>query len=491
MSAVCILALIPLVRLHDLSIAELALRVGGSKTGLLNASMSNFIEIVVAISALRKCELRVVQSSLVGSILSKLLLVLGLCFFAGGIKFSEQGFDPTATQIHSSLLSISVGVLLLPAAYHFTLSLEGEDAEHQKRDILRMSHGVSIVLLFIYISYMAFQLWSHSHLYSDRHNKKSARLPATQNITTEKAAAFLNKSRTNFRNYTKLQEATSSSFQSPTINSYPPPRSGGSSGTRPMYGQQRSFSTTSMDDTGSRMAFGRPTLRLVDQPNEQSTDSTLPLSMPGTPTTLVSASASGETLAELYESLPSYQQPEGTARDEMVKPPKQPKLSWFLTVFLLLTVTMAIAITADWFVESMDGISAHVSKDWVALIVLPLISSVAECITSMRVSVKDELSFSVAVAIGSTIQTALFVIPFMVLLAWVVNKPLTLLMDPFQSLVLYLSVQTTSYVVADGKSNWLEGMILISLYIIIAVAFWFYPGSVPLNFLVSCMVAET
>jgi Ca2+:H+ antiporter len=191
---------------------------------------------------------------------------------------------------------------------------------------------------------MAFQLWSHSHLYSDRHNKKSARLPATQNITTEKAAAFLNKSRTNFRNYTKLQEATSSSFQSPTINSYPPPRSGGSSGTRPMYGQQRSFSTTSMDDTGSRMAFGRPTLRLVDQPNEQSTDSTLPLSMPGTPTTLVSASASGETLAELYESLPSYQQPEGTARDEMVKPPKQPKLSWFLTVFLLLTVTMVSAV---------------------------------------------------------------------------------------------------------------------------------------------------
>ncbi|KAJ2914060.1 hypothetical protein MD484_g6351, partial [Candolleomyces efflorescens] len=110
----------------------------------------------------------------------------------------------------------------------------------------------------------------------------------------------------------------------------------------------------------------------------------------------------------------------------------------------------------------------------------------AECITAVRRSVKDELPLSVSVAVGSTIQTALFVIPFMVLLGWVINKPLTLLMDPFESLVLYLSVQTLGYVLADGKSNWLEGFILMSLYIIIAVSFWFYPGSTPLDFLTVC-----
>ncbi|KAG8213129.1 hypothetical protein J3R82DRAFT_11532, partial [Butyriboletus roseoflavus] len=73
------------------------------------------------------------------------VLILGMCFFAGGLRFSEQGFHQTATQIHSSLLSISVGALLLPAAYHFALSgAQDSSSAEQKKDILRMSHGVSI-----------------------------------------------------------------------------------------------------------------------------------------------------------------------------------------------------------------------------------------------------------------------------------------------------------------------------------------------------------
>ena len=86
---------------------------------------------------------------------------------------------------------------------------------------------------------------------------------------------------------------------------------------------------------------------------------------------------------------------------------------------------------------------------------------------------------------------------FMVLLGWVLDKPLALLFDPFESIVLYVSgkslskfyhatithffsVHTMGYVVADGKSNWLEGIILMGLYIVAAVTFWFYPGMVRL-----------
>ena len=56
------------------------------------------------------------------------------------------------------------------------------------------------------------------------------------------------------------------------------------------------------------------------------------------------------------------------------------------------------------------------------------------------------------------------------------GKPLTMLFDPFESIVLFLSVLVVNYTVADGKSNWLEGMILMCLYLIIAVTFWYYPG---------------
>lgn len=100
-----------------------------------------------------------------------LVLVLGLCFFAGGVRFSEQGFDASeasidsdyenilmhfsfliaATQVHSSLLSLSVGALLLPAAYHFTLgNAAAEGSETQTDAILHMSHAVSVAFTTIY-----------------------------------------------------------------------------------------------------------------------------------------------------------------------------------------------------------------------------------------------------------------------------------------------------------------------------------------------------
>jgi len=100
----------------------------------------------------------------------------------------------------------------------------------------------------------------------------------------------------------------------------------------------------------------------------------------------------------------------------------------------------------------------------------------------------------------------LFVIPFIVILGWIIGRPITMLFDPFESIVLFLSVLTVNYVVQDGRSNWLEGMILICLfvlrlfffffsgltrvmferrYIIIALVFWFYPGTA-LDGLLTC-----
>jgi len=156
---------------------------------------------------------------------------------------------------------------------------------------------------------------------------------------------------------------------------------------------------------------------------------------------------------------------------------EEPEMSWTMIISLLTTVTVLVTIDAEWLVDSMDSLSPTLSKEWIGLILLPIVSSIAECVTAVNVSVKDQLSLSISVAVGSTIQTALFVIPFMVILGWILNKPLALLFDPFESVVLYISVHIMGCVVADGKSNWLEGVILICLYLVVAVTFWFYPGS--------------
>ncbi|KAI6107960.1 hypothetical protein F5141DRAFT_1215719 [Pisolithus sp. B1] len=445
----CTLSMIPLVKLHDLAIRELALRVGGARTGLLNASMSNIVEVVVAITALRKCELRVVQASLIGSILSRLLLILGMCFFAGGLKFSEQGFDQTATQIHTSLLSISVGVLLLPAAYHFALDDDGDQPTFaaQRKHILKMSYGVSVVLTFIYVAYLVFQFWSHTHLYEDV-KQKSNRLPVKLSYWLSYSSTVMEleyhdrSSLTSFRKDPLLYSTSEA-----TLTNSPVHKPG---------------------DTTSVPANLNHGIRLVPKSFGSKSSGNSSTIINNTRRCTSPEPMSTEEIPRSDDAGPSV---------TSAKSFKEPRLSWAMTILLLTLVTVAVAFNADDLVESMNGISGAISKRWIGLILLPAVSSIAECVTAMNVSVRDQLSLSISVAVNSTIQTTLFVIPLMVALGWAINRPLVLLFDPFESVVLYIAVQTMSQVVADGKSNWLEGTILICLYVIIAVSFWYYPGT--------------
>ncbi|KAJ3850339.1 hypothetical protein EV368DRAFT_75208 [Lentinula lateritia] len=507
----CLLSLLPLVKIHETTTRELSARIGGSKTGLLNASLV-CISPTIQLSALRKCELRVVQSSLIGSILGKLLLVLGLCFFAGGLRFSEQWFDATANQVHSSLLSISVGVLLLPVAYHFALSGNKNDdvPENQRLSILNMSHAVSLILLTIYGFYLVFQLVSHTHLYQDS-QKKSRKLsinvqtPAIFHTITlrERGRAFPqsdssaaiynaedNVSRWFKATQSETQERSLSSSPSSTRSPSRPPSPQQQPGTPYISppGDNFAASEITLTDSGNTypVAAVDPSVRLVDLDAMGGTS----LRRINSPSKLAMRSDSATTWNDSArsfsdtEDLPSEKfvdVPLGgpprrvtpTSPIDSVMSSREPQLSWFVTVASLLLVTVGVAFIADWLVEAMDGISTTISKEWVALVLLPAVSSIAECGNAIGVSVKDQVTLSISVAVGSSIQTALFVIPLMVTIAWAMGKPLALLFDPFESLVL----QTMTHVVADGKSNWLEGAILICLYIMIAVSFWFYPGS--------------
>jgi len=357
------------------------------------------VELIVAIIALVKCELTVVQSSLVGSILSNLLLVLGMCFFAGGTRFSEQGFGIGAVQLNSSLLTLSVIAVLLPAAFHNAVQpTDGVDPltnQQEGRDILSISHGVAVILLFIYLCYLVFQLFSHKNLYDDQHPDVQQSVAYPSNV-----AKMLH---------------ISEKKKKPPASSSPPPTDG------------------------------------VIDPDQQDARS-------------LEAGLVGEEEIE------------------------EPEMGLQTTIILLIVVTVLVAITAEFLVDSIDGLTStgHISKGFVGLILLPIVGNAAEHATAVTVSVKNKLTLSLGVAVGSSIQIALFVIPFIVILGWILGKPLTLLFDPFESIVLFLAVLTVNYVVQDGKSNWLEGMILMCLYVIIAVTFWYYPVTDPAGILSTC-----
>ncbi|PCH42398.1 hypothetical protein WOLCODRAFT_73267 [Wolfiporia cocos MD-104 SS10] len=474
MRPACMLAMIPLVKLHDLAISVMSRRIGGSKTGLLNASF--VLELVVAIIALRKCELRVVQSSLVGSILSKLLLILGMCFFAGGMRFSQQDFNTTATQIHSSLLSISVGAVCLPAAFHFALSYNTQDAtaigttmDQQKADLLKMSHSVSL-LLSLYISYLLFQLWSHTHLYEDS-TVPSDKLPVAVSMRsmTERVRQKSNslRSRRSHSQASSFRSAYSKQTLALTIDDR----------IAKLKEKERTSPVEEAPET-SFSHFGAHALRAASgSPDGASARgrTALLLSPSGTASQVrLSAGEFGER-ADADATIPRSVSASATQRAASPQEEEEPELSW-ITILILLTIVTLVTINSEWLVDSMDSLSPTLSKEWIGLILLPIVSSIAECVTAVNVSVKDQLTLSISVAVGSTIQTALFVIPLMVILGWILDKPLALLFDPFETVVPAFAVHIMGNVVADGKSNWLEGVILICLYLVIAVTFWFYPG---------------
>jgi len=315
--------------------------------------------------------------------LSNLLLVLGMCFFAGGTRFSEQGFGLSSSQLNSSLLTVSVIAVLLPAAFHFSVTSTIDTSE--AADILQLSHGVAIVLLFIYAAYLFFQLHSHPSLFQDHGND------VVQSVR------------------------------------YDP--------------QQR------LDKNGATVVPSRFN-RLVGK------------------------------LRHDPETNPTGQ---GEEEEE-----ETPQMSLLVTVILLAVVTVLVAVTAEWLVDSIDGLTSGgtISTEFVGIILLPIVGNAAEHVTAVTVSVRDKLTLSLGVAVGSSIQIALFVIPFIVTLGWILGKPLTLLFDPYESVSLFLAVLTVNYVTQDGKSNWLEGMILMCLYVILGITFWFYPGSNPSGALV-------
>lgn len=138
---------------------------------------------------------------------------------------------------------------------------------------------------------------------------------------------------------------------------------------------------------------------------------------------------------------------------------------WAATIVLILT-TIAVAKCADYLVESIDAIveTAHISRTFVGLILLPIVGNAAEHVTAIVVALKDKMDLAMGVAIGSSMQIALLVTPFLVILGWIIDQPMTLHFETFETVVFFLSVLVVTYVIQDGKSNYLEGA-MVSLFL--------------------------
>lgn len=162
-------------------------------------------------------------------------------------------------------------------------------------------------------------------------------------------------------------------------------------------------------------------------------------------------------------------------------------LSPYSATVVLILVTVLVSVCADYLVGSIGSIveSTGISKTFIGLILIPIVGNAAEHVTAVVVAHKDKMDLAIGVAIGSSMQIALFVTPFLVLLGWAMGQPMTLHFQMFETVVFFLSVLVVNYLIQDGKSNYLEGAMCIGTYTIIALAFYVYPddaGDTPMFF---------
>ena len=159
------------------------------------------------------------------------------------------------------------------------------------------------------------------------------------------------------------------------------------------------------------------------------------------------------------------------------KPKK--KMSKTSAVVMLVISTALVAVCADFLVESINYLvdNTDVSEAFIGLIILPIVGNAAEHVCAVTVATKNKMDLAIGVAVGSSIQIALFVTPLIVLLGWILHKDMSLYFTLFETVSLFVTVFVVNFLVLDGRSNYLEGALLIAAYVIIALAAFFYPDS--------------
>lgn len=328
-------AVLPLAAWMGTATEELAVVVGPTLGGLLNATFGNAAELIIALVALRSGLVNVVKASLTGSIIGNLLLVMGLAMLLGGLRYKEQKFQPVLARVNASSMNLAVIALLLPTAVNFTSSGIEEPL------LQKMSIAVAVVLILVYGLTLFFSMKTHSYLY----------------------------------------------------------------------------------DVG--MAEFAP--------NE----------VPG---------SAGEEHS-----------------------PHKPNVALWLGVLLL--ATTFVALESEMLVGSLEEATQQLglTELFTGVILLPIIGNAAENAAAVVVAVKNKMDLSVSVAVGASMQIALFVAPVLVIAGWFLGQPMDLNFNPFELVAVAVAVLIANSISSDGQSNWLEGTLLLATYVLLGIAFFFHP----------------
>lgn len=422
--ALAVLAIVPLAERLGFATEEVAGHTNETVGGLLNATFGNVTEMVISIFALAAGELRVVQLSLLGSIFTNTLLVLGTAFFAGGLRHSEQTFNKKGVTLNAGLLLLAVVALVLPATLQATNTNSVQDALH----ISRVS---SVFLLIGYFGFLTFQLKTHRHLFAEEEDEGSegeggsedgAR--TTMEDEGEDGTGILNK---------VGSEGSGGHDEEKGLDG------GAEGGGTGLSAAKSSFSSLSNLASHQATQFKRHLVRARQRTNDYSNN--------------------------LF----------GFAMIPEMEHDNEP-LSLRMSVMWLAIITYFVAVLSEALVAAINGASLRwgCPMAFLSAILLPMVGGIAEFAAAVQFAMKDKMDIAIGVAIGSSTQFALLVIPTCVLIGAMIGQPLDLDFGVFESTALLVVVLVVNANVLDGTSNWLKGLMLLVAYTTLATSIFYH-----------------
>ncbi|OES45080.1 calcium/proton exchanger [Domibacillus iocasae] len=320
MFVICSATVIALSSYMGRATESLAIVVGPRVGGLLNATFGNAVELIISIFALKAGLVGVVLASLTGSVLGNLLLVAGLSFFMGGLKFKRQTFSVHDARHNSALLIFAVVVgFVIPEIFSMSMT---------EAKTLNLSIGISIVMIAIYLAGLFFKLVTHRGVYASEGNE------------------------------THHEEV-------------------------PEWGKNKA-------------------------------------------------------------------------------------------ILILLAATAAVAYVAESLVHTFEAVGEQFgwSELFIGVIIVAIVGNAAEHASAILMAMKNKMDIAVEIAIGSTLQVAMFVAPVLVLISLLFPTPMPLVFTIPELVSMITAVFLAISISNDGETNWFEGLTLLAAYFIMGIGFY-------------------
>lgn len=308
---------------------------------LFSPGYSNFVQLVSSIILLKDNKISILQTTLIGGILSNILLVLGVSIILGGFERIQQNYNIVLAHTSANLLSLASTSLLIPTSAHLLSQIN-------VKNLVKQSRGASVVLLIVYFAYAFFFYKSHAELCSKPSPKAEKRIKRIYAGDAERGIA-------------QIGRMTAGSMGGPATQ----------------------------------------VLELQDPDVE----------------------------------------------------PDDPKLYHYTALAILVVATVLMGFCTQFAVDSIDSLSqkANLSKTFIGLILLPILNN---DIGPVEQALADKMDLTIQFTIGKCLQTALFVLPFTVLLGWCMKVDMTLNFDGFEVVSLFASILLLNYLIYEGKSTW-------------------------------------